>query len=767
MVASRASLVAGQAPPTRKLRLGRKVGPLPLWAWAELAAIGLSLGYHRREHRAAAAVKERALVPAGPAAPTTADAVGHGRSGAERRLIDATTAARSGEPSAAVELHENLADTGATGTHFNHSPGQTMAVPLPLAQTSVQSTAALRSRGTPAAEFPTAVAAFGLARVTAIVALAGTVLLELQAMLNGYGLRVTSDTPTYLALLRDVSLHPLAPVSPFLRVGGVETSHATPDMEALGLLWRQISPDPSLVSPVHAYHLLAAWGIVVTLLVAHALWVWVRGLAGNRAAWISIPVLLGLFGPANVIWAGDLSFHGFLYGSYFSQTFAVALLLYALHWVPRAASRPGQAAVVALVTLLLLVHPFTGVLFVFLITCQAMAWGWQRRAGWRRAPWTVGLAFLLGSTWPAYSLSAAMTVAGLSGLIIVAIAVLAPGAAYHAVTVMRLVRRAGAPFHTPSLRIRPMPIVTVLAVAGLVVVCLVAGWEEWLATRPITDPLRPANHLAIYWNDRLVRWPLMFGAGLVGLSGLRRLVRSGSGLPAFWCCVCFGIGLAGAAGVPIPLWNRLLLFCQLPLAAGTAVALTRARLPTRSIVVAGFAVSATVRLLLLYYAPANISYYPATWLPAGYALGQQIHPGLPGLVAADPYASYYVPAATGHAVLLISKSHVGSDSELNAATVGYTLLHQLYVGEHWQRATRELWRRGVRYVIVDHRVTVADSTLERFSNDQDPLWRTPLQRRELGRYFQRLNLLGHVIADTPQYVIYRLDKAKVRWEVGA
>ena len=37
---------------------------------------------------------------------------------------------------------------------------------------------------------------------------------------------------------------------------------------------------------------------------------------------------------------------------------------------------------------------------------------------------------------------------------------------------------------------------------------------------------------------------------------------------------------------------------------------------------------------------------------------------------------------------------------------------------------------------------------------------------ELGQYFARLNLLGHVIADTPQYAIYKLDAGKVRWQVG-
>jgi hypothetical protein len=78
-----------------------------------------------------------------------------------------------------------------------------------------------------------------------------------------------------------------------------------------------------------------------------------------------------------------------------------------------------------------------------------------------------------------------------------------------------------------------------------------------------------------------------------------------------------------------------------------------------------------------------------------------------------------------------------------------------------------MWRRGVRYVVVDHRLTLSDRTLAQFSADPDPLWRTAAQRRQLGRYFARLNLVGSVVADTPQYAVYRLDASKIRWEVGA
>jgi hypothetical protein len=161
-----------------------------------------------------------------------------------------------------------------------------------------------------------------------------------------------------------------------------------------------------------------------------------------------------------------------------------------------------------------------------------------------------------------------------------------------------------------------------------------------------------------------------------------------------------------------------------------------------------------------------VTYYPETWLPAAYSLGNQIPVGTPGIVAADPYTSYYLPAATGHAVIDISKSHVGSKSELAAASAGYALVHRVYVGRGWKQAMRTMWRRGVRYVVVDHRLMLADPTLERFSNDVDPLWRTGAQRKQLGRYFARLNLVGRLIADTPQYAVYRLDPAKLRWQVG-
>ena len=167
--------------------------------------------------------------------------------------------------------------------------------------------------------------------------LAGLFALEFWALDVKYGLRVTSDTPTFLALLREMTLHPLQPVSPFVCGAGLETSHATPYMQVLAWLWKLVAPHHAggvpAPDPLAAYRVLAVAGVVVTALALHASFLWVRRSAGTRAAWISLPVLLLLFGPAHVIWAGDLTFNGFLYASFYPQTLGLALLLYTLVFV--------------------------------------------------------------------------------------------------------------------------------------------------------------------------------------------------------------------------------------------------------------------------------------------------------------------------------------------------------------------------------------------------------------------------------------------------
>ena len=62
--------------------------------------------------------------------------------------------------------------------------------------------------------------------------------------------------------------------------------------------------------PIALGRFLALVGIVVFAFALGCVFLYVRRLAGSTAAWVSIPVLLGVFGPPHVIWASDLSLHG-------------------------------------------------------------------------------------------------------------------------------------------------------------------------------------------------------------------------------------------------------------------------------------------------------------------------------------------------------------------------------------------------------------------------------------------------------------------------
>jgi hypothetical protein len=618
--------------------------------------------------------------------------------------------------------------------------------------------------------------ALGAARLVAVCSIAATYWLELQAMASGYGLRVTSDTPTYIAVLRDLALHPFHPQSPLLAAPNAQTSHASPDLQALGFVWRWIAPNRSLVDPVAAYHLLAAWGLVVTALLLHATFTWTRGLVGRYAAWISIPVLLTLFGPANVIWAGDFSFHGLLYDSYYSQTLGAALLLYALHLTPRARTWRQHAACTGLVATLLLVHPFTGVVFLGLTTLRAAGTAWRDRAWDVRTSIVLAGGFGLGCLWPAYSLSAAMTVFGLGGWELVGISLVVPWAIAHRPARLPLaspIARSGRGVArrgraTAAVLSDSKPILTALAIAGLAIVIAVAAREWWLLSHPLRLPSGTVYYRsAIYWDTDLLRWPLLFAAGSVGAVGLLRLAGRGASLPGVWFAAFFTAGLLGALGMAVPLWYRLLLFCQFPLALGTAIVLAELRPSvTRLTVTAGLAASAVLRLAFLLLTAQAVTLWGASWQPEGYSLGKYIPADRPGLVAADPYAGYYIPAATGHKTLIVSPGHVGSPAEQRVADRGYLLLHQLYSSPRWRAAIRRMWRMDVRYVVVDHNVSLDAPTLEQFVAQPSAQWTTWWQREHLGWYFAHLNLLGHVVANTPQYVIYRLDRAKVERIAG-
>jgi hypothetical protein len=224
--------------------------------------------------------------------------------------------------------------------------------------------------------------------------------------------------------------------------------------------------------------------------------------------------------------------------------------------------------------------------------------------------------------------------------------------------------------------------------------------------------------------------------------------------------ICLGIGLAGIVGFPFPVWWRFLLFCQLPLALGVAELLANSHAPWKRIVVATFTFAFAFKLVTLIALPERLTYF-ASPLQEAYSLGRVIHPSSSGLVATDPFTAYYVPAATGHRVLSVTKAHVGSPDELAASERGYRLLHTYYEGEGWWQAAQAMWRRGVRYVVVEKQTSLAPPTLEEFSTGPTPLIRTAADRRELGTYFYRNNRIGSLIYDSPTYAIYRLDSRKL------
>jgi hypothetical protein len=596
----------------------------------------------------------------------------------------------------------------------------------------------------------------GLLRGSVCVVVAVVVALQAWAISVDYGLRVTSDMPTYLALLGDLAVSPGQPASPFLTTPGVETSHATPWLQALAWVWDAVAPAHDAAGapspdPVAAARLLGVGGIAVGLLLLHAVFVWVRAQAGSRAAWLSVPALLTLFGPAHVIWAGDLTFHGLLYAGFYPQTLGIALLLYTLRAADLPRRRERAALITAGVAATMVVHPFTGLILAALLAAEGVRRSFTATSGaLDGVPIAVG--YLLAEAWPAYSLRDALALVGVDGLVLVALLSVVPATA-------ALVR----PLPPKLPQLPPLPsaesLLLRLALGGVLVTGVLIAWTAFLVNQPNPDPLVRANRLALYWVEDRWRWPLMLAAGLAGLVGLWRLAARGRPMPLFWLAGSLVITLAGIAGLPVPIWWRFLLFAQVPLALGVATVLAHTDARTRAAVGVTLAGVAVFKVATLVGLPDTVTYFGSDLQPA-YALGRVI-PDAPGLVATDPFTAYYVPGASGHRVLSVTKAHVGSEPELAASAQGYRLLHAYYAGVNWWQAARRMWRFGVRYVVVEKSTSLAAPTLAEFSTGPTPLVRTAADRRRLGTYFYRNNRVGTLLYDSDSYVVYRLERSKL------
>jgi hypothetical protein len=404
----------------------------------------------------------------------------------------------------------------------------------------------------------------------------------------------------------------------------------------------------------------------------------------------------------------------------------------------------------------MLVHPFTGVLLCVLVAAWSCQLAYRGEQAFVRGPIALVVGFALGALWPAYSLDRAFSETGLRGVFFVALCSAFPlglGALRRGLPSPsqphRRIVRALARLEEPG-------VAWWLAVVGALGTVLVILWEWALVRSPPGESAR----LAIYWVDDRWQWPLLLIAGTVGISGLATLARRGSIVPAVWCAGCLALGVLGAVGLPLPVWYRFLLLCQIPLALGVAVVVARSwRSRTTALILATFCLAVGVKVVTLLDSSARVSYFDSPLQPA-WALGNHIPPG-PGIVATDPKTAYFIPAATGHRVLTLDKGHASSRDELARAEGGYQLLRRFYAGRpDWWKAAQEMWRRGVRYVVVEKQTTLEPRTLSEFTWETSML-RTSADRRALSRYFYANNRIGDVIFDSPDYAVYRLDPRKL------
>jgi hypothetical protein len=577
--------------------------------------------------------------------------------------------------------------------------------------------------------------------------LGGLGVLQLWAGAVDYALRVTADTPTFIALVRGLGDRPFAQQSPYLDAD-VATQHATPYTQLLGFLWRYL--EGRAVAPTEMVRVLTLVGIVAFAVTLLCVFRYARAVAGSRAAWLSIPVLLALFGPAHVVWASDLTLHGALYAGFYPQNVALALMLATLLAVRRA--RPLSLLLAVLgAAATLTVHPFTGLLLVALVAAQSVVHARRQELVYVAGPIVTMLGFLLGLLWPAYSLDRAMGEVGVPGAVFVSLCAAAPLAArYLRLRFLDVLPRAAAALDRPRVELA-------LAAAGAVGFAALCAWQQLLIEH--ADTLATPR-LAIYWVEDRWRWPLMLAAGTVGILGLLRLARRGNMVLPAWFAGCAAVGIAGAAGLPLPLWYRFVLLCQVPLAIGAALVVAETRsLATRGLVGAGVVAALVVKVGTLVALPQSVTYF-GSQLQDVWKLGEVLPPG-PGLVASDPQTSYYIPAATGHKTLTVSQGHVSSRYERQVAERGYQLLRRFYAGgDDWWQAGQEMWRAGVRYVVIEKNTTLDPRTLADFTWMNARL-DSPGERERLGRWFYANNKAGVLLYDSPQFVVYRLDEAKL------
>jgi hypothetical protein len=325
-------------------------------------------------------------------------------------------------------------------------------------------------------------------RAAVLVFLAGLGAFALWAGATDYGLRVTSDTPTFIALLEELARRPFAPQSPFLAHGDVATQHATPYMQALALLYEHFGVGDG---PVAVGRFLASSGLAVFAATLVALFAFARRYAGELTAWLSLPAVLLVFGPPHVIWASDMTLHGALYAGYYPQLTALALLLATLLLIDY--STYGSLALACVTAgATMVIHPLTGIVLCGLAVAESLPYAYRREVGYARASLVLAAGFVLGLAWPAYSLDRAFSESGLRGLLLVPVLCAVP-------FVVRVAPRVPLPrFGRLADALCSRASAVVLAAVGLVGTITLALWAIELMGRPNPDPLVRSNRLALY-----------------------------------------------------------------------------------------------------------------------------------------------------------------------------------------------------------------------------------------------------------------------------
>lgn len=602
-----------------------------------------------------------------------------------------------------------------------------------------------------------------LAVAAALGSVAVLVIMEIQAIGNHYELRVTADTPTFLALIRDMALHPLAKVSVFFGNASSDSIHASPYLQVLAWIWQAVATPRQFWNPIALGEFAAVVTIPASLFVLAMLWLYVRRLAGTTAAWASIPIVLALFGPAHVIYAGDMTLNGFLTTGYFPSTVATGFMLATLVALEH---RRRWATVLAtvLTALTLTADPFGGLMLVLVMilhACSAVARNPRER--WR-TPAVLAAGAALAAAWPAMNTLGAYSSSGapLPGLVLVAAA--APSIWLE---IRRRTPLARALAYSRRLDIGPL-LERRVAEAGVWATVALIVWALYVMGHwPASVPALRSYRLGFYWNDQRDRWLLLLLPGICGVIGLWRATRGGRPVPLLWFGAVFGVGFAGAVvhlatGHELPLYYRLILASQLPLAIGAATFLVRHRRRAAAAIMA-LTLTATFayKALTLEAEPSNVDYFGAQ-LGTLWSFHGIIPPG-PGIVATDPGTGYFMPVTTGHRVLTFSKGHADSGSEQTQAEAGYELLRRVYGGSGREAATslRRMWALGVRWVVVEKFTNFDLATQQQlFAAPYNSLITGPDVSR-MATYNERLATVSDQVYDDQEFTVYRLVRARL------